>query len=85
MSLTAEQLQTRIDALQTAMDAGVMRVRHGMDFVDYQSVDQMAKALARLKARLDTANGTPRAKVNYIEQRSKGFGHGRHGCEWEDD
>lgn len=76
MPLTADQLQTRIDTLQAARDAGVLRVRHGVDYVDYKSSDDMDTTLARLKSQLATVNGTKSSNVNYIEQTSKGFGYG---------
>jgi hypothetical protein len=75
MSLTAAQIQVRIDELQAARDSGVLRVKHGNDEVIYQTPESMDKTLAKLKADLAAALGTPpRPRVGYIEQRSKGFG-----------
>lgn len=75
MALTATEIQARIDALQKSRDAGVLNVRHGADSVTYQSLSQMDKVLARLKAELASVNGTtPRSKLNYLRQESKGYG-----------
>lgn len=77
MALTAAQIQTRIDELQAAMSAGVLIVGHGTDKVQYQTYSDMGRALNSLKAQLAAANGsTPRSRVNYITQESKGFGIG---------
>ena len=77
MALTASQIQIRIDTLQAAMAAGVLIVGSGTDKVQYQSYSDMAKALNSLKAQLAAANGTaPRSRLNYVTQKSKGFGHG---------
>lgn len=75
MALTAAQIQARIDTLQAARDSGVLSVGHGVDKVVYQSPRDMDRTLAKLKADLAAANGeTPRPRVNYLEQTSKGFG-----------
>lgn len=75
MALTATQIQARIDALQTARDAGVLRVRHGDTQTEFRSLDEMDRILASLKRDLAAANGTsPKSRVNYIEQTSKGYG-----------
>lgn len=73
----AATLQTQIDNLQAAIASGVLVVQHGTDRVQYQSYASMKAALQSLQAQLAEANGdTPRSRVNYIEQKSKGFGHG---------
>lgn len=86
MALTADQIQARIDALQKSRDAGVLIVQHGTDRIQYQSFLDMQRALTSLKAQLVAVSGaTPRSHVNYIEQRSKGFGHGNGsfvGADW---
>jgi len=76
-AMTADQIQAKIDTLQAARDAGVLRVRHGTDYVDYKSSTEMDVTISRLKSQLDEVNGAKRSNVNYIEQRSKGFHHGR--------
>ena len=76
MALSASDLQGRINALQQARDAGVLQVRHGNDQTIFRSLAEMDATLARLKAQLDSVNGTtPRSRVNYLRQDSKGFGH----------
>jgi chemotaxis response regulator CheB len=72
---TAAQIQARIDSLEKAIAAGVLIVQHGTSRVQYQSLNDMLRALARLEAQLAEANDeTPRSKVNYVEQTSKGLG-----------
>lgn len=72
---TAAEIQASINNLQAARDSGVLRVKHGLDEVIYQSPESMDKAIARLKGELIIAQGgTPRSKVGYITQTSKGFG-----------
>lgn len=75
MALSAATIQARIDALQAARDSGIQSVGHGVDKITYQSPADMDRVLARLKSDLAVALGeTPRPRVNYIEQTSKGFG-----------
>lgn len=74
-TLSASDLRTRITALQKSRDAGVTRVRHGADEVQYASITEMNKILASLQAQLDALEGTSRRpKINYIGQVTKGFG-----------
>jgi hypothetical protein len=76
MTATADDIQARIDALQKARDAGVLEIRHGMDITTFRSHQEMNAVLQSLKAQLAAIQGvTPRSRVNYIEQRSAGFGH----------
>lgn len=75
MALTADQLQARIDSLETAIASGALIVQHGTSRIQYRSISDMLKAIQRLQAQLDALNGvTPRPRVNYIEQSTKGFG-----------
>jgi hypothetical protein len=75
MALTADQIQARIDTLQSYRDAGVTRVRHGNDETFFQSLEAMDRTLANLKAALVVAQGgTPRPRVGYVTQTDKGFG-----------
>lgn len=72
---TAAQIQARIDSLEKAIAAGVLIVQHGTSRIQYQSLNEMLRALARLESQLAELNGeTPRSRVNYIEQTSKGIG-----------
>ena len=75
ITATAEQIQARIDSLEKAIAAGVLIVQHGTSRIQYNSISDMLKALQRLESQLAQVNGeTPRSRVNYIEQTSKGFG-----------
>lgn len=75
-SRTADEVQAQIDSLRKAIGAGVLIVQHGTDRVQYQTIGDMRKALQLLLAELDSINGTSRSRVNYIKQKSKGYGHG---------
>jgi hypothetical protein len=50
--MTLSELQTKRDALITAMATGVMRVRVGDIETEYQSIDQMRMALSVLNSEI---------------------------------
>jgi hypothetical protein len=55
------QLQTRLDALQTALARGERRVSFGDKTVEYRTVDELAAAIREVKRALfeeSVANGT---------------------------
>jgi hypothetical protein len=68
-------LQARLDQLQAARDSGVLLIVHGETRTEFRSLDQMNLIIADLKRQIDKLNGVKRSRVNYIEQRNKGFGH----------
>lgn len=75
MADTALQLAAKIKAIQDARDTGVIYVRNGDLQTHFRSLTEMDSVIANLKQQLDTLNGvTPRPKVRYVLQRSKGFG-----------
>lgn len=75
MADTALQLAAKIKAISDARDTGVLFVRNGDSQTHFRSLVEMDSIIANLKQQLATLNGsTPRRRVRYIEQRSKGFG-----------
>jgi len=74
MALTALQIQARIDALQKARDTGVQRIRHGETITEWRTLAEVNQIIADLKAQLAGVQETPRARVNYIQQDSRGYG-----------
>lgn len=73
MSLTATQIQARLDAIRKARDTGALIVRHGDTSTQFRSLAEMDQIIASLQRELDNANGVKRSRINYIEQQSKGY------------
>jgi hypothetical protein len=74
MALTATDIQTRIDQLQKVRDSGTLTLRHGDTQTTFRSLDELNRTLQDLYRQLNAVNGTKRSKVNYVKQRTKGFG-----------
>ncbi len=83
MSLTATQIQARIDAIRKARDTGVLIVRHGDTSTQFRSLAEMDQIISSLQRELNGVNGTAKSRVNYIEQRTKGYSDC--GRSWADD
>jgi hypothetical protein len=79
MALTAAQVQARLDAIRKARDSGVLLVRHGDTSTQFRSLAEMDQIIASLQRELDGLNGVTRSRVNYIEQKTKGYGHSHTG------
>lgn len=75
MALTAADIQARIDQLQKVRDSGVLTMKHGDTLTTFRNLDELNRALQDLYRQLNAVNGTKRSKVNYIKQRTRGFGH----------
>ncbi len=62
---TAEELTARIAALETAHASGVRTVSHNGSTVTYASLDELSRAIDRLKGDLAGAQSRRRPKVHY--------------------
>ena len=69
---TLTQLQTRRDALDTALASGVLSLREGDKQVTYRSLEEMAGVLADLETQIATLQGTVRTRRIY-PQTKKGW------------
>ncbi len=70
---TLAELQTRRDALQKALDSGVLSVREGDKQVQYRNTEAMLGALASLERRIVAAQGTTETRGVYIRPETKGW------------
>jgi hypothetical protein len=75
MSLTTGQLQSQLDAITKARNSGVLMVRHGDTHTTFRTLAEMNQVIATLTRQIAAASGKKRSKVNYIEQRTRGYGH----------
>lgn len=72
MTTTAE-LQTRLDALKKARDTGVLTAKQGDNLTTFRSLSEIERTIAALEAEIASASGTPRRRVRYAYQSSKGL------------
>ncbi len=70
---TLAQLETRRDALQKAIDSGVLSLREGDKQVNYRNISDMRGALADLERRITAANGEVETRGVYIRTGTKGW------------
>lgn len=70
---TLAELETRRDALQKAMDSGVLSLREGDKLVTYRNTLDMRGALADLERRITAANGDVETRGVYIRPANKGW------------
>jgi len=66
--------QAQIDALESALASGELRVTHDGRTVEYRSIDDLKKAIAYCKDEVAAAAGTLRRRVNFTDApRQKGW------------
>ena len=70
---TLAELQTRRNALQKALDSGVLRIREGDKDVSYRNTEAMLGALAALERRIVAAQGTVETRGVYLRPKTKGW------------
>lgn len=70
---TLAELETRRDALQKALDSGVLSLREGDKLVTYRNTLDMRGALADLERRITAANGDVETRGVYIRPATKGW------------
>ncbi len=70
---TLAQLQTRRDALQKAIDSGVLSLREGDKQVNYRNTADMRGALADLERRITAAGSSVETRGVYIRPGNKGW------------
>ncbi len=70
---TLVELQTRRDALQKALDSGVLRIREGDKDVSYRNTEDMLGALAALERRITAEAGNVETRGVYIRPGNKGW------------
>ncbi len=70
---TLAELQTRRDALQNALDSGVLILREGDKHVTYRNTADMRGALADLERRITAAEGDVETRGVYIRPGTKGW------------
>lgn len=74
MAQTLTKLQAQLDSLKTARNSGVLRVGHGDNLVYFRTLDEMSRTIALLEKDIAALAGTlKRSRVNYIEQRHRGY------------
>lgn len=71
MARSAATIQTEIDTLRAQMAKGILRVRHGETDITYASMGEMATAIDRLLAELNSVQTYPVRQVRF--QTSKGL------------
>ena len=69
---TLAQLKTRRDALQAALDSGVLSLREGDKQVTYRTAEEMARRLEALAREIAELEGTETTKGIY-PQLNKGW------------
>ena len=70
---TLAQLTTRRDALQKALDSGVLILREGDKHVTYRNTADMRGALVDIERRITAANGDVETRGIYIRPDRKGW------------
>ncbi len=70
---TIAELTTRRDALQKAIDSGVLSLREADKQVQYRNIDEMRGALVDLERRLVTLNGNVETRGVYLRPGTKGW------------
>lgn len=76
MALTTDQINTRLAALYSMRDSGVLIVRHGDTSTQFRSMKELLQAIAILEGQKNTSLGLKRSRVSYIRQSRKGYGQG---------
>lgn len=66
-------ITTRLEALKKARDTGVLTVKHGETLTTFRSLAEIQKIISQLEGDLAAANGTPRRRLRYAYQSSKGL------------
>lgn len=66
MAQTLTQLQAARDKLWARISSGVRSTRFQDRSIDYQSVDDMRKALDALDLQIGAASGTPAMRHSYV-------------------
>ncbi len=70
---TLAELQTRRDALQKAIDSGVLSLGEGDKKVMYRNIDDMRGALVDLERRITAADSKVETRGVYIRPTTKGW------------
>ena len=70
---TLAELKTRRDALQKALDSGVLILREGDKHVTYRNSDDMRGALVDLERRITAADSKVETRGVYIRPKGKGW------------
>ncbi len=70
---TLAELQTRRDALQKALDSGVLRIREGDKDVGYRPAAEIRTELASLERRITASAGNVETRGVYIRPGTKGW------------
>jgi hypothetical protein len=70
---TLAELQTRRNALQKALDSGVLILREGDKHVTYRNANDMRGAIADLERRIVVAGGTVETRGIYVRPGTKGW------------
>lgn len=60
---TVAELESRLEALQEAMDSGAREVDYGNWSIQYRSFNEMRRAEKRLKDRIQEAEGGTRKRI----------------------
>jgi hypothetical protein len=69
--VTAPEIQTKIDSLETALARGETRVQFADRLVEYRSISEITNALAYFRQQLREVSGTGRQ--SYGVMVTKGF------------
>ena len=69
---STEVLQARLAALRLALHSGVLLVRHGETSTTFRSSAELERAIRALELEI-TPLTTPRRRVRYITQMTKGL------------
>lgn len=73
--MTTSITQADIDALEAALVSGQLQVRIGDRWITYRSVEEIERALAYARRRLDAATGTSASKPTaYVVGLDRGVG-----------
>jgi hypothetical protein len=70
---TLVQLQARLDALDVAIDSGVLTVRHGETSTTFRAMSEMLTARNKLLKQIAAAGGSKASGPKYIYQSGKGL------------
>lgn len=73
MALSEAEITARLTAIRKARDSGVLRVRHGEEETLFRSLKEMNDIIADLEAQLASVTSTPRQRIFYPRQCSKGY------------
>lgn len=71
MAATLQQVLIRIDLLETALATGQMRVTHEGHTVEYRSLAEIERILARLEGQRDSLQGTTPTRRRQVRLKTK--------------